>query len=164
MVQTMTDNEIKKALECCVNGNCPNCPMGHRTTGTYNEKCGDDLMSNALDLINRLQAENENLKAEVEKQKKKVEARNKVLQDKITENERLQENQRPQYTDPMDFCGVLCVFSEELIAKAKAKAYKEFAERLKEQMYQSSDWSHGEHPFVVEESDIDTLLEELVGE
>lgn len=41
---------------------------------------------------------------------------------------------------------------------------KDFAERLKEYKYQSSDWSHGEHPFVVEESDIDELVEEMVGD
>lgn len=46
----------------------------------------------------------------------------------------------------------------------KAEAYKEFAERLKESKYESSDWSHGEHPFVVEESDIDNLLYELEGD
>ena len=48
--------------------------------------------------------------------------------------------------------------------KAKAEAYKEFADRLKQQKYQSSDWSHGEHPYVVEESDIDNTLIELVGD
>ena len=40
----------------------------------------------------------------------------------------------------------------------------DFAENLKEYKYQSSDWSHGEHPFVVEESDIDDLVEEMVGD
>ena len=47
--------------------------------------------------------------------------------------------------------------------KGKADAVKEFAERLKEYKYLSSDWSHGEHPFVVEEADIDELMEEMVG-
>ena len=54
-------------------------------------------------------------------------------------------------------------FTEQL-ATIKSEARKEFAERLKEQKYQSSDWSHGEHPFVVEESDIDNLLEEMESE
>lgn len=45
-----------------------------------------------------------------------------------------------------------------------AKGIKDFAERLKERKYKSSDWSHGEHPFVVEESDIDELAEEMVGD
>ena len=34
--------------------------------------------------------------------------------------------------DPMDFCGVLCDYAEELIDKVRAEAYKEFAEHLKE--------------------------------
>jgi hypothetical protein len=51
----------------------------------------------------------------------------------------------------------------EMVAFIQAEAYKEFAERLKERKYQSSDWSHGEHPFVVEEDDIDEVLEEMVG-
>ena len=46
----------------------------------------------------------------------------------------------------------------------RSEAVKEFAERLKESKYQSSDWSHGEHPYVVEVSDIDNLVEEMVGE
>ena len=55
----LTDWMIKKALECCIISDCPNCPMGHRATGTYNEHCGTDLMKNALNLINRKDAENE---------------------------------------------------------------------------------------------------------
>ena len=47
--------------------------------------------------------------------------------------------------------------------KGYAKGIQDFAERMKERKYQSSDWSHGEHPFVVEESDIDELVEEMVG-
>lgn len=47
---------------------------------------------------------------------------------------------------------------------ATAEAIKEFAERLKERKYQSIEWSHGGHPFVVEEDDIDNLVQEMVGE
>ena len=50
------------------------------------------------------------------------------------------------------------------LKNAKAEAIKEFAERLKECAYQSSDWSHGEHPYVVEKDDIDRLVEEMLGE
>lgn len=53
---------------------------------------------------------------------------------------------------------------DEYIEKSKAEAIKEFAENLKERKYQSTEWSHGEHPFVVEVDDIDDLLEEMVGE
>ena len=47
--------------------------------------------------------------------------------------------------------------------QGKQDAVKEFADRLKQYKFLSSDWSHGEHPFVVEENDIDELLEEMVG-
>ena len=45
--------------------------------------------------------------------------------------------------------------------RVRAEAIKEFAERAKKQKYQSSDWSHGEHPFVVEEDDIDEIAKEM---
>lgn len=51
-----------------------------------------------------------------------------------------------------------------LIANAKNEAIREFVERLKEMKYESIEWSHGKHPYVVEESDIDNLVEEMVGE
>ena len=76
----------------------------------------------------------------------------------VVENEKLV-NIPPK--DPMDFCGVVCNYAEELIEKAKSEAYKEFAERLLQKKYQSSDWSHGEHPFVVEVDDILDVLEEM---
>ena len=47
------------------------------------------------------------------------------------------------------------------MGEVRAEAIKEFAERLLESKYESSDWSHGEHPYVVEESDIENLLYEL---
>lgn len=118
----LTDSEIVKALECCCKGQlyqCNNCPL--KING-YSH-CFDTLRKYTLDLINRLQAENERLKN----------------------------------------CWKADVV-RGIITGAKAEAYKEFAERLKQLKYQSSDWSHGEHPFVVEESDIDDTLYELVGE
>ena len=47
----MKDNDIIKALECCANGKCGECPL-------FKEDCGDDIIcKNALDLINRQQCE-----------------------------------------------------------------------------------------------------------
>ena len=59
----MTDNEVIKALECCSHRNedlpCDGCPA-------YNiaQMCMEDLMSAALDLINRQKAENEELRSD----------------------------------------------------------------------------------------------------
>ena len=56
----MTDKEIIKALECCIkHTECPECPM----KGTRN--CISELNKNALDLINRQQAEIERLTVEL---------------------------------------------------------------------------------------------------
>ena len=41
---------------------------------------------------------------------------------------------------------------------------KKFAEMLKKMAYQSTDWSHGEHPMVVEVDYIDEIAEEITGE
>ena len=65
----MTDNEIVKALECCVNGeDCLNCPL--------QEQFADcKPMTGALDLINRQKAEIERLNSPYEMQ---VEASKKL--------------------------------------------------------------------------------------
>ena len=55
----MTDNEIIKALECCILGDCQGCFYGD----TDQRHCKDDLMQNALDLINRQEVEIEELTA-----------------------------------------------------------------------------------------------------
>ncbi|MGN0114846.1 MAG: hypothetical protein ACI396_05925 [Acutalibacteraceae bacterium] len=54
----MTDNEIIKALECCVLGDCDLCNCKCGSTGD----CRDALNKKTLDLINRQQAEIERLK------------------------------------------------------------------------------------------------------
>ena len=48
--------------------------------------------------------------------------------------------------------------------RIKAEAIKEFVERLKEMKYESIEWAHGKHPYVVEESDIDNIAEEMTGD
>ena len=57
----MTDNEIIKALECCVvAGNCDKCPLDK-----IDGLCVRINLRNALDLINRQRAEIEFLKTEL---------------------------------------------------------------------------------------------------
>ena len=46
----------------------------------------------------------------------------------------------------------------------KAEAIEEFWGRLKGIAYQSGDWSHGEHPMVVELDDAEEIYDEMVGE
>ena len=65
MPDKLTDKEIAKALkECFVNRNGAFCDICPYNNGMCDE---EQLAKNALDLINRLQAENERLKAKQEK-------------------------------------------------------------------------------------------------
>ena len=57
---TMNDEDIKKALEYCFNGECEFCP--YRGDKFF---CFDKVKEEALALIDRLQAENKKLQAEI---------------------------------------------------------------------------------------------------
>lgn len=57
-----TDAEIVKALECCINADCLNCPQW--SDEWYSGMCNDFLKS-VLDLINRKNAEIESLENSV---------------------------------------------------------------------------------------------------
>ena len=74
----MTDNEIIKALECCVKtefiSDCAKCEM-------FAIDCKDILIENALDLINRQKAEIESLKH----RKTELQIRNQELQHEKSE-------------------------------------------------------------------------------
>ena len=58
MPDKLTDKEIVKALECC----------GNQMYSCTDKKCKAKTLGDALDLINRLQAENVRLKAERDKE------------------------------------------------------------------------------------------------
>ena len=61
----MTDNEIIKALECCIMDNvkdCDCCPYNEIQTKTY---CANRLIKDALDIINRQKAEIERLRSNI---------------------------------------------------------------------------------------------------
>ena len=59
----MNQNESIKALECCINNKCSNCPLRKMA-------CSETVaMENALGLINRYQAEDDKLRKRLEKQK-----------------------------------------------------------------------------------------------
>ena len=59
----MTDNEIIKALECCIKNTCNECPF-YKNWITH--RCGE-LRNLALDLINRQKAEMERLNKEIDR-------------------------------------------------------------------------------------------------
>ena len=120
----MTDKEIIKALECCVdwcgNVSCWDCPL--KNTGCIHF----DKLKETLDLINRQQAEIERLTAE----------RDAMHQDVIAAEEYAWQ-----------------------CKTAKAEAYKEFADRLKENSIATFSWNG-----VVLVEEIDNLLKEMAGD
>lgn len=65
----MTDDEIKKALECCIEGKCQLCPL--YDNDTIADNCPTGLLKLCLDLINRKQAEIEKYKNGIKKLIKK---------------------------------------------------------------------------------------------
>lgn len=135
----MNDNDIIKALGCCRVGkrehDCKKCPLYCRVPA-----CMGHLTADALDLINRQ-------KAEIEKYEL-------VNTEKFNNWMRLEKRTKERYAE----------LYEEAKSVVRAEAIKEFAERLKKNKYLSSDWSHGEHPYVVEETDIDNLVKEMTEE
>ena len=142
----MTDNEIIKALENEVKST-------EYVDSDYCDGVDLTLIKSAVDLINRQQAENINLKGHLEQLKSRYD-------NAKSEIKRLKGISVSPSKDPMDFCGVLCNYAEELIDKAKAEAYKEFAEHLKEK------WSNNDYysPDVDFDEFVDNSLKEMLGE
>jgi hypothetical protein len=60
----MNDNDIKKALECCINDDCEDCPLHGENAPDVYGNCVQNTKRNALDLINRQKAEIERLQNE----------------------------------------------------------------------------------------------------
>ena len=149
----MTDKEIIKALECCVDEDCDNCP---NRSGIF---CIVKIESYALDLINRQQ---EQLEAAIAGQ----ETLQKALAEKDEEIKRLKNNV---------FCSVVIdegkmrnIVNEKVaefeldIESIKSEAIKEFAERLKKHYDEYDDYDdiYARHM----RDDIDFLLDDMVGD
>ena len=185
--------EIKKGLECCSflmdnnapseerDNSCNECPY------RLNDRCSWNLDKDALTLINELESENERLLEQRNKTYNIWVKDTEKLKDRIAllekDNELLR-NAKVVY-ETVDYCYKDLKKAEKRIAELekenevktdtiidllkKQEFYekeklKQFAERLKEKAYQSTDWSHGEHPMAVEVDYIDETLEEFIGE
>ena len=142
----LTDEQILQALECCnspASGKCLNkCPYYD-----YSTNCSRKMISDAIDLINRLKADNERLKELCEGWKKEA---YKVADEK----------------DKL-YCEAV-----KRVKIAKTEAYKEFAERLRQfnQSVTSEKWNREVYPnswteaYEQFDEDIDNILKEMVGE
>ena len=145
MDKKLTDAEIVKALECCLQDGYPDCD-----SCPYDDDCNKNskkALKDWFDLINRLQAENDFLKTELsnyEFLKKELEIDKKNLE---SENERLKEEKAKVHK-----------VIPKMIKTAKAEAYKEFVNKIKVHAYYID--FPKEHR-VVDEDDIDNLLKEM---
>lgn len=149
-----TDKEIKKAIECCIDSNganCRKCP--------YDDCCSypkSIMLEDALDLINRYEEKNSNLTSDLSS-----------LQNDLTsakaEVERLKtafENSQKTTKYWHKKCGELA----EEIQIAKAEAYKECIEKVKEHSNKTELVCSGalvSTDYTITEESLDSLLNEF---
>ena len=167
----MTDNEVVKALECCVGEpyTCDQCPYQEIKHYDYDNNmfeimpngiqydqwsCDRWLLIDLLDLINRLQAEANHLDNESDALLADIDFRDKENKKLQAENENLK--------DCIDEQDIEISRLWKMIDEAKAEAYKEFAEKLDNEtfgVYYASSLYH-----VVDIDDVKEILKELVGD
>ena len=153
---TMTDEDIIKALECCRVENaigtckmrdCPfatnwKCEIAERGTYPINK-----LIKQALDLINRLKAENEKLNIELK-------AMRGAANSYKAEVERLQSANSYQ----KGLIDRMYIGQKSLVDYAKSEAIKEFAERL---ITESAWFDSNYDEWLISKDDIDNLVKEM---
>ena len=107
----MTDEEIIKALECCVAIKCKECPVRHHCSS----KAGGIDLSDVLNLINRKRAEIEQKDTEIDILVRKTETLKDEILELRTEIERL----KTMHSE-------MCIGLEVI----KKNAYKQFGKFL----------------------------------
>ena len=85
----MTDKEIVQALRCCADGECKDCAM-HEDK----QRCQENLLDKAADLIERLTAENADLRKEIEWKDMVVALAQRKQAEAEAERDALREKQR----------------------------------------------------------------------
>ena len=157
MPNKLTDAEIKKALESEINR--------AEYVGTDYLDCVEVKdFKLALDLINRYEEENNELQlkiascnAEIERLEKALENQQKISMDRHFEIERLKNH----IQEGIDLAKQI----PEMLALAKAEAYKECIEKAKSELKNVSKFDfHGTYYYLVGEAFFDNLLNELVGD
>jgi hypothetical protein len=138
----MTDAEIIKVVKLCCeyNPQCAICPLNEYDTC---DQCMGILLKGCLDLINRQQAEIEELTHKLEC------LLCHATGSKLSKSTYSLRTMELAVNDEVQEC----------CNEAKAEAIKEFAERLKERTRTTLEYCE-----VVLESDIDNLVKEMVGD
>ena len=172
----MTDKEIIKALECCTLSKqiCPkNCPLAN------DRGCMVKVKENALDLINRQEAEIERLKDILIKLRELHDRAKGIIATQNREIEQLKEDKHldkeiKDYPSYLDYPLHTPKSKERNTDKPndkhintpfnhiKAESVKEFVERLKKD--KTTAISLYKFTEVVRVTDIDNLLKEMVGD
>ncbi len=141
MPDKLTDKEIVKALEKEIQDS-------KRINSSY-ALLNLNLLKETVDLINRLQEENERLKNAIAT----LSANAVGFAEEIDRHVKDKNN-------AFELAANIVEAEKIVISEAKAEAYKEFAERLKKHCY----FDHKDQRNVVAEIIIDHYLKELVGE
>lgn len=120
----MTDNEIIKALKCCVLGECEECPAYDYIN------CNNAVKRLAIDLINRQKEAIDGLIAGQETQQKCIVEKDKQIEERKKD---------------VDYWMVQTRMAREKVKTAKSEAIKEFWGRLKKSIKTSvEDAWHGD--------------------
>ena len=101
----MNKDDIKKALECCVNPSinpCKDCPYNKNGDFSY---CNDKILKDTLNLITEQEKEIDRLKAENEQLKVKLEKNPLAIKQKIMEEDDYELTEREQATLFLDRMG-----------------------------------------------------------
>lgn len=149
----MTDNEIKKALECCLDISpltCKDCPMFNVTNSTM--VCSKIVTKFALDLINRQQAEIEDLNHSIDTLGRVKEQ----LKENLSETEAKYQKEITRL-DALLVCKNKVIRNlEKSLENAYDGAIKEFVEKLKEDLKSNN--------YIVSFDRIDNLVKEMAGD
>lgn len=152
----LTDNEIVKALECCMESNsCSKCPFANIADIRI---CTSKMSKNTLDLINRQKAEiNRKEKVFIETLRRCA-LKDEIISEKTAEIERVRAKCETRTQEKLELGRI---YTQKL-KTAKAEAHKEFAERLKDKFFKIRYCES--YYCVVDIDDIDNLLKKLVGD
>jgi hypothetical protein len=138
----LNDSEIVKALEDLVKCNNNEIDCGSCALSKFYPRCPEEIGKFALDLINRLQAENERLQ--------------NIL---ICFMDALGKVRKVDDIDEISLIPLMSELNKQYRAELKAEAYKEFVNRLESEL---GGLFLIKHKVVCDV--IDNLLKELVGE
>ena len=156
----ISDDEIISSLEViATTRNCSECKIRNCNWGDCN--CSQITANAAIDLINRQQAENINLKGHLEQLKSRYDNAKIEIERLKNENDILIVNADTAFQDGLNEAQDL--YAEQVKAEVKSEAIREFAYRLKQksEYYENGQGWEGR---ICYEDGIDKLLKETVGD